>query len=100
MVEFIHGVSERDLKIDKDEYLRCVKQATEELEKEKTAKEEAAKQELADLLEMGTATTTTDEKSEISMSEKKKKKDKLGSLDKVYNEMKTKNKRLKKELAD
>ena len=107
VVEFIHGVSDRDLKIDKDEYTIAVKKAGEELEKEKRAKEEAAQQELADLLEMGGPTnqsTAGDEKSEISMiSEKsaKKKRDKqLGSLDKVYSEMKTKNKRLKKEIAD
>lgn len=52
----------------------------------------------------GAAATTGDEKSEMSMmSEKsaKKKRDKqLGSLDKVYGEMKAKNKRLKKEIAD
>lgn len=58
------------------------------------------------MLDMGTTAsnmTAIDEKSEMSMmSEKsaKKKDKKLGSLDKVYSEMKSKNKRLKKELAD
>lgn len=83
-----------DLKISEEEYLKLVKKAEKDIEGDKQAKEEAAQQELADLLQVN-----GDEKAEVP-EVKKSKKDKLGSLDKVYGEMKSKNKKLKKEIAD
>lgn len=58
-------------------------------------KEEAAQQELADLLNMNQLDTTAN-----SSVNKKDKKKELDKVDKVYHEMKQKNKRLKKELAE
>ena len=42
IVEFIHGISFKDLKIDEKEYNSMVKKAEEAMEKEKRDKEEAA----------------------------------------------------------
>ena len=43
IVEFIHGISHKDLKIDEAEYNKLVAQAQDQIEKEKREKEEAAK---------------------------------------------------------
>lgn len=51
-MEFIHGVAPRDLKISEEEYKELYKRALDELDNESTQKEEAAKQELADLLDI------------------------------------------------
>lgn len=53
---------------------------------------------MADLLEMNNPKLDTTASS-VNTSKREKKKD-LDKLDKVYNEMKTKNKKLKKELAE
>ena len=81
------------MKIDEAEYKKLIAKAERDIEGDKQAKEEAAQQELADLLDMNEAP-------EEKESSSKKKKEKLGSLDKVYSEMKSKNKKLKKEIAD
>lgn len=52
IVEFIHGISHKDLKIEEKEYLALVKQAQDDIEQDKRNKEEAAQQELTDLLQM------------------------------------------------
>lgn len=88
-VEFLHGVSDKDLKMSHEDYVEAVKKAELELDGEKEAKEEAAQAELADLLEMNG-----------DKGSKSSKKDELGSLDKVYSQMKSKNKKLKKETAE
>ena len=71
---------------------------------EKKAKEDAAKIELADLLDINGAQSQSSvekksESSEISQKKEKKKTEKLGSLDKVYSEMKSKNKKLKVDIG-
>lgn len=42
IVEFIHGISNRDLKIDEKEYKMFVKKSLDDIDKEKRQKEEAA----------------------------------------------------------
>jgi hypothetical protein len=98
IAEFINGISHKDLKIDEKEYQNMIKSAQGGIEKDKRDKEEAAQQELTDLLCMNeTASTIPKEEKKGKTPEKK---EKLDKLDKVYNEMKQKNKKLKKELQD
>lgn len=52
IVEFINGVTPKDLKISEQDYKQMYKKACEELDNESKIKEEAAQQELADLLEI------------------------------------------------
>jgi hypothetical protein len=42
VVEFLHGINPKDLKIDEQEYKKLYKKATEDLDKEQLKKEEAA----------------------------------------------------------
>lgn len=56
IVEFIYGLSEKDVKMPVEEYKNQISKALEEMEKEKVIKDEAAKQELTDLLGMGEST--------------------------------------------
>ena len=71
IAEFIHGISAKDLKIDGKEYEQLVKKSILELENEKKVKEEAAQQELADLLNMNSQPLDT-----TASSNKKEKKPK------------------------
>lgn len=66
---------------------------------EKKVKEEAAQQELADLLNMNQQPLDTSASSSKNHKDKKPK-EQLDKVDKVYHEMKQKNKRLKKDLAE
>ena len=84
--EFIHGISPKDLKIDPKEYDQLVKKSILELENEKKVKEEAAQQELADLLNMNSLPLDTSASS--SNKKEKKPKEQLDKVDKVYHEMK------------
>lgn len=52
IVEFIHGLSNQDVKIPESEYKAMVKKAIDDIENEKNQKEEAAKAELTDLLDI------------------------------------------------
>ena len=92
IVEFIHGISPSDLKISEQDYKLMFKKASEDLDNDKKIKEDAAQLELADLLQMSTATADSN-KTENSAN-------KLDKLDKVYNEMKIKNKKLKKDVSE
>lgn len=101
VVEFIHGVSHKDLKMDEQTYNNFLAEAEKGIQDDKKAREEAAQLELADLLEMnGTTSSSKKGESDLDKSARKDKKkaDKLSSVDKVYSEMKSKNKKLKKEL--
>jgi len=132
VVEFIHGLSHVDLKVEQQEYARLVQKAVESMESEKQAKEEAAKVELMDLLEMNNAEPSTkasqasqsvdllDVQSQSSQSKGKSRRpqdnddmvikkvgggkgaqvERLDKLDMVYNEMKHKNKALKKQMLE
>lgn len=100
IVEFIHGISNKDLKIVEKEYLTLIKQAQEGIEKDKRDKEEAAQQELTDLLCMNETASTVPKDKEEKKGKTPEKREKLDKLDKVYNEMKQKNKKLKKELQE
>lgn len=53
IVEFIHGLSNQDVKIPENEYKAMVQKAIDDIENEKVQKEEAAKAELTDLLDIG-----------------------------------------------
>jgi Rab5 GDP/GTP exchange factor len=57
IVEFIHSVTLKDLKIAETDYKQMYKKACEDLDNESKAKEEAASVELADLLEMNGASS-------------------------------------------
>ena len=87
--------------MDEDTYNKFLKEAERDIEEEKRAREEAAQAELADLLDMnGGASASKKGESDLDKSSRKDKKkiDKLSNVDKVYNEMKQKNKKLKKEV--
>ena len=101
VIEFIHGVSHKDLKIDEQAYQEMVKAALKDIDKDHQIKEEAAQQELADLLEINNhMNESTSEASHAQPKKEKKSDGKLEKLDKVYSEMKGKNKKLKKELGE
>ena len=53
IVEFIHGLSNQDVKIPEAEYQALVQKAIDDIENEKIQKDEAAKAELTDLLDIG-----------------------------------------------
>lgn len=87
--------------MDEQTYKKFLSDAEKDIQDEKRAREEAAQVELADLLDMnGGASANKKGESDLDKSARKDKKkiDKLSSVDKVYNEMKQKNKKLKKEV--
>ena len=103
VVEFINAVSHSDLKMEESVYKAHLAEAEQAINDEKKAREEAAQIELADLLDMNGGnqskkldTTSTD--LDKSVRKDKKKAEKLSNVDKVYSEMKSKNKKLKKEM--
>lgn len=104
VVEFIHGVSHKDLKMEESVYKNHLAEAEKSINDEKRAREEAAQMELADLLDMTGSTNNSSHKrndtADFDKANKKDKKktEKLSNVDKVYSEMKSKNKKLKKEL--
>lgn len=100
MVEFLHGVSHKDLKMDEQTYNNYLAEADRGIKEDKRAREEAAQTELADLLEINGTSSNRKGESSIDKSAKKDKKkgEKLSNVDKVYSEMKSKNKKLKKEV--
>lgn len=104
VVEFVHGVSHKDLKMEEAVYNNHLIEAEKAILDEKRAREEAAQIELADLLDMTGSTNNSSHKrndtADFDKGSKKdrKKPEKLSNVDKVYSEMKQKNKKLKKEV--
>lgn len=108
IAEFINGMSDKDLKMEEDEYKRLCDWSVKDSENDRKIKEEAAQVELADLLEMDqkssfkldTKLDTTTSSSRTEKKEKKKDGKNLESVDKVYKELKTVNRKIKKELTE
>tara|TARA_B110001450_G_C17586735_1_gene467259 strand:+ start:805 stop:1176 length:372 start_codon:yes stop_codon:yes gene_type:complete len=106
IAEFINGMSDKDLKMEEDEYKRLCEWSVKDSENDRKIKEEAAQVELADLLEMDqkpsskAALDTTTSSSKTDKKDKKKDGKNLESVDKVYKELKTVNRKIKKELTE
>ena len=104
IAEFINGMSDKDLKMEEDEYKRLCDWSVKDSENDRKIKEEAAQVELADLLEMDQKPSfkldTTTSSSRTEKKEKKKDGKNLESVDKVYKELKTVNRKIKKELTE
>lgn len=97
-------MSDKDLKMEEDEYKKLCDWSIKDSENDRKIKEEAAQVELADLLEMDQKTskaldTTTSSKNDKKADKKKDGKN-LESVDKVYKELKAVNRKIKKELAE
>ena len=90
--------------MDEDTYNKMLADAERDIQEEKKAREEAAQLELADLLDMNGNASSSKKGGESDLDKSgrkdKKKIDKLSNVDKVYNEMKQKNKKLKKEVQN
>ena len=86
-------MSDKDLKMEEDEYKKLCDWSVKDSENDRKIKEEAAQVELADLLEMDqkpsskALDTTTSSKNDKKDSKKKDGKN-LESVDKVYKELK------------
>lgn len=89
--------------MDEQTYKKHLDEAEQAILEDKRAREEAAQIELADLLDMNGSTSASkkgDTSVDLDKSSRKdkKKSEKLSNVDKVYSEMKSKNKKLKKEM--
>ena len=99
-------MSDKDLKMEEDEYKKLCDWSVKDSENDRKIKEEAAQVELADLLEMDqkpsskSALDTTTSSSKTDKKDKKKDGKNLESVDKVYKELKTVNRKIKKELTE
>ena len=97
-------MSDKDLKMEEDEYKKLCDWSVKDSENDRKIKEEAAQVELADLLEMdqkpSKALDTTATSSKTDRKDKKKDGKNLESVDKVYKELKTVNRKIKKDLVE
>ena len=105
IAEFINGMSDKDLKMEEDEYKKLCDWSVKDSENDRKIKEEAAQVELADLLEMDQKPSkrsldTTTSSSRTESKHKKKDGKNLESVDKVYKELKTVNRKIKKDLVE